>query len=111
MNIPQMEPALVEMPSSISADVATTVNLSCLAEGYPPPTYQWYKDREVIRGETKSFLYISETLPNNRGSYSCQAYNTRGQTSSDSATINVPGKLLFFFVTAIMNFLYERYRC
>lgn len=91
MNVPHVEPAIVEMPSSINADVATAVNLSCLAEGYPPPTYQWYKDRAVIHGETKSFLYITETLPNNRGSYSCHAYNSRGRTSSDSATINVSG--------------------
>ena len=91
MNVPHMEPAIVEMSSSINADVGTAVNLSCLAEGYPPPMYQWYKDRVVIQGETKSFLYITETLPNNRGSYSCQVYNSRGHTSSDSATINVFG--------------------
>ena len=87
-----MEPTLVEMPSSMKADIATPINLTCSAEGYPPPTYQWYKDGVIIPSETKSFLYIPEALPSNRGSYSCQAINNRGQMSSDSAKVNISGK-------------------
>ena len=91
VNISQTKPVLVEVPSNITVNIATAVNLSSIAQGYPPPTYQWYKDGEVIAGEMKSFLYIAETLPNNRGRYSCQAYNNRGQTSSDSAVITISG--------------------
>lgn len=91
VNISPMKPALVEVPSSITVDIATAVNLSCIAQGYPPPTYQWYKDGEVVAREVKSFLYIAETLPNKRGSYLCQAYNSRGQTSSDPAVISISG--------------------
>ena len=62
-DIPQTEPNLVVMPTSMSANIATSVNLTCSAEGYPPPTYQWFKDGELLPGETKRFLYIREVLP------------------------------------------------
>lgn len=92
LGIPQVEPTLVETPSSVKANIVTPVNLTCSAEGYPPPTYQWYKDGEIIPGEMKSFLYIPEMLPSDRGSYSCQAINSRGQMSSDTAQVNITGK-------------------
>lgn len=95
MDTPQMEPVLVEVPSSMSAAIATSINLTCSAEGYPPPTYQWYKDGVLIPGETQSFLYIPETLPSDRGNYSCEASNIRGQMSSDSARVDISGGYLF----------------
>ena len=97
-----MEPVLVEMPSSISVNAAAAVNLSCVAQGYPPPTYQWYKDGVVIPGEAKSFLYIMETMPDNRGSYSCQAYNGRGRIISDSATVNIYGNCVILSLTTLL---------
>ena len=92
LNISQSEPTLIEMPSSMKAEIATPINLTCLAEGYPPPAYQWYKDGMIVPGETKSFFYIPEALPSDRGSYSCQAINKRGQMSSGLANVNISGK-------------------
>ena len=97
MNTPQAEPSLIEMPTNMSANIAAPVNLSCSAEGYPPPTYQWFKDGVAIPGETRSFLYIPELLPRERGSYSCEASNVRGQISSDYARVDISG------ITVLVN--------
>ena len=75
----------------MNANIATSINLTCSAEGYPPPTYQWYKDGFALPGETRSFLYIPELLPSERGNYSCEASNTEGQMSSDSARVDISG--------------------
>ena len=103
MNIPQMGPTLVEMPFSMDAEIATAVNLTCSAIGYPPPIYQWYKDGVIIPGETKSFLYIPETLPSDRGDYSCRAYNSIGQISSTSARVNISGTITVISVCCIIS--------
>ena len=90
---PQTEPNLTEMPRSTETSIASPVNLTCSAEGYPPPTYQWYKDGVAVSGATQSYLYIPELLPGDRGAYVCKANNTIGQMSSDYAKVDIFGIL------------------
>ena len=87
----QMEPEIREPPANRIIDVATPVNLTCTATGNPPPTYQWYKDGEPIIGETRSYLYITELLPEERGNYTCVASNSRGSSSED-AKVDLQGE-------------------
>lgn len=109
MNIPHVEPALVQMPASMNTDIAAAVNLTCFADGYPPPSYQWFKDGVVIPGERKPLLYITEALPGDRGNYSCKASNSRGATISNLATVNIPGNTdttcAWAYYFAILKFL------
>ena len=86
-----MQPNLTETPVSMEASIASPVNLTCSAEGYPPPTYQWYKDGVAVPGATQSFLYIPELLPDDRGAYVCKANNTVGQMTSDYARVDISG--------------------
>ena len=71
--------------------LATSINLTCTAEGNPVPTYQWYKDGVLIPRETQSFLYIPKILPEDRGNYSCKAINTLGNRTSEQAQLDIPG--------------------
>ena len=90
----QEDPVFIsEPPSSILTDVATSINLTCTAEGSPAPSYKWYKDNSSvpIPEETRSYLYISEAQPNDRGNYSCEAINILGGLRSNPATVNIPG--------------------
>ena len=101
LEIPHTVPNLTQTPLNENADIATSINLTCSAEGYPPPTYQWYKDGLALPGETRPFLYIPELLPSERGSYLCEASNIEGQMSSDSTRVDISGishviVLLFF---------------
>lgn len=80
-------------PANMNANLTTAINLTCTAEGYPAPRYEWYRDDELLPGETLSYLYIPEALPGDRGNYTCKAINTEGVSESEPARLDIPGKL------------------
>ena len=78
------------------ADLATSVRLTCTAEGYPAPTYEWYKDGVLIPQKTRPFLYIAEPAPSDRGNYTCKAINSKGETDqSRPAKLDIQGRTMF----------------
>ena len=84
---------IIEAPASIilaESDIATPINLTCMATGHPPPTYQWLKDGIPIPQEFRSYLYIAELLPEDRGNYTCMVNNSEGD-ASEHATVNIQG--------------------
>ena len=85
-------PVIQRPPASVAIDLIAPINLTCTAEGSPAPSYRWFKDGVLIPGERQSFLYIQETSPQDRGNYTCVATNGQGQTESDPAKLNIPGK-------------------
>lgn len=85
-------PTIQIPPASLDADLISPINLTCTAEGSPAPNYQWFKDGAPIPGETRSFLYIEETSPEDRGNYTCSAINEEGQAVSDPGQIKIPGR-------------------
>ena len=89
-------PDIRQPPENVTTALVSSVNLTCTAEGHPAPTYEWYKDGVLIRGEHLPFLYIPEVLPADRGSYTCKAINDRGETESLSASLDVPGIIGFY---------------
>jgi len=42
----------VEQPQSTVSAEGGTVTLKCKAAGFPPPAYQWFKDRTELSGQT-----------------------------------------------------------
>ena len=92
-------PDIQQPPANISTGLVSAVNLTCTAEGHPAPTYEWYKDGVLIRGEHLHFLYIPDVRPEDRGSYSCKAINTQGEEESESASLEIPGSYIIMFMT------------
>ncbi len=92
MQLPPSLPVIESHPSSTSVALASSLNLTCSASGSPSPGYSWYKDGELVLGETMSFLYISEAHPEDRGDYTCKATNDVGEDVSNPASVNVPGR-------------------
>ena len=88
-------PEIKQPPSMSVASLLTPINLTCIAEGRPAPSYEWYRDGVVIPGEIRSFLYIPETSPQDRGSYYCKAINNINTTESKPASLLVPGVRVF----------------
>ena len=86
-----LEPQIKQPPANTTADLLTPINLTCTAEGHPTPTYEWYKDGVLIPEETRSFLFIPEPLPEDRGSYMCKAINNQGNITSKQAQLEIPG--------------------
>ena len=74
-----------------TAEIAHPVNLTCEAEGYPAPSYEWYLDGVLIPGEMLSYLYIPEAQPSDRGNYTCKASNDNGEIESHPALVNLTG--------------------
>ena len=90
---PDMKPMITQPPVSTELmDFGTPVNLTCIAEGHPPPNYQWYKDGNLIPGEIRPFIYILDPQPEHRGNYSCTANNRVGNITSKPAQITISGK-------------------
>ena len=86
------KPEINHPPIDVTTELFSSVNFTCEAEGYPAPTYEWYKDYILIQGEGLSFLYIPEVVPSDRGSYYCKAINNVGETSSTPANLDIEGK-------------------
>ena len=74
-----------------TAEIVHPVNLTCEAEGYPAPSYEWYLDGVLIPGEMLSYLYIPEAQPSDRGNYTCKASNDNGEIESHPALVNLTG--------------------
>ena len=87
----QKGPEINEPPYSESPMIASPLNLTCNAEGSPAPSYTWYKDGVLIPAQTRSYLYISEAQPEDRGSYTCRAVNFLGEDYSAPASVTIPG--------------------
>lgn len=63
-------------------------NLSCEAEGTPPPSITWFKDGSRITNTSikhvrgTSVMAFTPVRPENRGHYWCEANSTEGRTQS-----------------------------
>lgn len=55
IDILQQPPAVIEIKES--EDLVIT----CLANSYPKPHYQWFRDNTKLDGETSNKLHVSDT--------------------------------------------------
>ena len=99
-------PNIKQPPASTVSALATSINLTCGAEGRPTPIYQWYKDGVLIPREVQSFLYITETNPEDRGNYLCKAINSRGIRTSEQAQLDIPGMNILSMTNQCMLQMY-----
>ena len=86
-----MPPEIRQPPESTVTDLATPISLTCTAQGHPAPTYEWYKDDTLVPRETSSVLNIDEPSPRDRGNYTCKAINSKGETASEPAKLDIQG--------------------
>ena len=96
-----VHPTIVQDPVDTLAEAGTTISLTCLAESFPFPTYQWQMmDRdsglyENLAGETESILTLSPVQFNDYGRYRCVATNVIDgiERTVNSSSALVTGKL------------------
>ena len=87
-----------------TAEIVHPVNLTCEAEGYPAPSYEWYLDGVLIPGEMLSYLYIPEAQPSDRGNYTCKTINDNGEIESHPALVNLTGMPSCAMIFLVMGY-------
>ena len=77
---------VVEQPQSTVTAEGGTVTLKCKATGFPPPSYQWFRDRTELVGETSCQYTIDNIQLNQVRSqfYFCFYYNPYFSLASTS---------------------------
>lgn len=80
---------IVTHPVSQDLVVGQQLDLSVVATGTGPLTYQWYKDFNVIPGATSDTFTIPAVVTGDAGNYDCGVTNSEGEVFSNPATITV----------------------
>ena len=68
--------------------------MTCVADGYPPPVFKWYKDGLLIPNAVQSFLYIDEVTPDLRGYYTCEAINKQDNVTSNPGLVTITSEFI-----------------
>ena len=97
-----VHPTFVQDPMDTLTEYGQTINLTCLAESFPYPTYQWQKMNrdsgyyENIPGETDTVLTLSPVQFDDYGRYRCVATNVIDgiERTANSSSALVTGKLM-----------------
>ncbi|TSQ81014.1 Vascular endothelial growth factor receptor kdr-like [Bagarius yarrelli] len=90
-------PWLIQNLTSQDLNSSSTLTLTCLAHGVPPPFIAWYKDKipitegQGITLKEDGVLIIQRVKKEDEGVYECQASNAEGVATS-SAVITVLGE-------------------
>ena len=82
-------PFIFIQPTNTSVTQGSAATLSVLANGVPPPAYQWLFNNAAISGATNSSLSVTNAQPAVAGNYTVVLSNTYGSVTSAVAALNV----------------------
>jgi regulation of enolase protein 1 (concanavalin A-like superfamily) len=85
-------PSISSQPSSTTVAQGGTVTFNVQASGNPVPTYQWYKNNNVISGANSSSYTINNAQSSDAGNYRVVVSNSQGSVTSNTVnlTVNAP---------------------
>jgi hypothetical protein len=75
-----------EQPEDVTVLPDSTTTLSVVAQGFPTPVYQWYRNGLAVPGATQSSIFLFN-FPPDAGSYHVIASNAAGTATSRTATV------------------------
>ncbi|XP_019468810.1 peroxidasin homolog isoform X2 [Meleagris gallopavo] len=94
---PRVTPVFASVPSDMTVEVGTNVQIPCSAQGEPEPVITWNKDGVQVTESGKfhvspeGYLTIRDVGTADEGRYECVARNTIGYSSvSMVLSVNVP---------------------
>jgi hypothetical protein len=87
-------PVITTQPKRSEVIAGQTTNLTVVAVGVAPLTYQWQKDGANLSGKTSATLTLTNIQSSDAGSYRVQVSNPQGTTSSTNATLVVYNPLV-----------------
>ncbi|XP_030084443.1 mucosa-associated lymphoid tissue lymphoma translocation protein 1 homolog isoform X1 [Serinus canaria] len=96
----QGEPVIVLNPQEQRVEVGQPLQLQCAAMGVPAPSYQWYRNGNLLEQQKRKKLRITHTKVSDSGTYLCCASNSHGEHWTNAVDVHIgtcgPGK---FFAT------------
>ena len=100
----ETRPVILHSPANTTKPLFASVNLTCVADGYPLPMFQWYRDGLLIPNAVQAFYYIDQVTPDLRGYYTCEAMNSQGAVTSN------PGLVAISSEFSTIGFILHEYR-
>lgn len=82
-------PQITSQPSGLTLSTGGALNLSVVASGTGPLSYQWYKNNVVVAGASASTLTIASASIVDSGTYHVVVSNTAGSATSSPAIVVV----------------------
>ncbi|CAH1635238.1 unnamed protein product [Spodoptera littoralis] len=118
ITVAPLQPPIINQPEddqTIEVVTYQEVELTCQAEGVPPPNLEWYKDGVLMNNDTNAKIYIhkiNRTMVNssiridrlveeNKGSYECSA-SSDGQTASRIYTVALKASSYELYLSIIL---------
>ncbi len=86
---PKMAPIILSQPDSKEAKNGQAIDFRVKVAAVPEATYQWFKDGQIIDGETNSVLSIDSVSPDDEANYSVSVKNNSGKVTSHIATLEI----------------------
>ncbi|NWT70765.1 MALT1 protein, partial [Prunella himalayana] len=90
----QGEPVIVLNPREQRVEVGQPLQLHCAAMGVPAPSYQWYRNGNLLEQQKRKKLWISHSKLSDSGSYLCCASNSHGEHWTSAVDVHVRSCLL-----------------
>ncbi|XP_025924176.1 mucosa-associated lymphoid tissue lymphoma translocation protein 1-like isoform X3 [Apteryx rowi] len=90
--LPQLwrgEPVIILNPIEQKVEVGKPLQLQCAAMGVPAPSFQWYRNGNVLEHQKKKKLWISHAKVSDSGTYLCCASNSHGEHWTNAVDIHV----------------------
>lgn len=84
-----VKPVIVSHPSGLMRSPGESASFTVVAEGVPPPAFQWMKSGKPIPGATGSTFTIPAVSSSDSGSYSVSATNPSGVVTSNTAQLTI----------------------
>ncbi|XP_074736470.1 mucosa-associated lymphoid tissue lymphoma translocation protein 1-like isoform X1 [Strix uralensis] len=83
------EPVIVLNPTEQRVEVGKPLQLQCAAMGVPAPSYQWYRNGNLLEHQKKKKLWITHAKVSDSGTYLCCASNSHGEHWTNAVDIHI----------------------
>ncbi|NXS25441.1 MALT1 protein, partial [Mystacornis crossleyi] len=83
------EPVIVLNPSEQRVELGQPLQLQCAAMGVPAPSYQWYRNGNLLEQQNRKKLWITHAKVSDSGTYLCCASNSHGEHWTNAVDVHI----------------------